>query len=52
MGKESIVSEKGIKTPNIPIGNNIHRSPVEERGYKNILNLPDWPMRPIIKEKT
>jgi hypothetical protein len=34
----------------IPIGGKIKKTPVEERGYKNIFNLPDWPKNQKIQK--
>lgn len=34
------------KPRDIPIGVNINSSPVEVKGYKNIINLPDWRDKP------
>jgi hypothetical protein len=35
-----------LKPPGIPIGVILKSSPVEEEGYKNIINLSDWPNKP------
>jgi hypothetical protein len=32
---------KSFKPPDIPIGVIFNGSPVERKGYKNIINLPD-----------
>jgi hypothetical protein len=37
---------KSVKPLGVPIGDILPYSPVEGKGYKNIINLPDWPNKP------
>lgn len=39
------------KSRAIPIGGKINNSPVEVKGYKNIINLPDWRIKLNIIKK-